>query len=112
MSLLSAVVAAVFLAWPRLETMGLAQGLIWLIAPHMFLRFIGLSFVMPGVVSPSLPWKWAAPAAYGVSDDFTEVPKSVCNDPEYVKMRFERFALTVTADNLDPVAELRKLCDR
>lgn len=34
MSLLSAVVAAVFLAWPRLESMGLVQALIWLIAPH------------------------------------------------------------------------------
>lgn len=65
MSLLSAVVAAVFLVWPRLETMGLAQGLIWLIAPHMFLRFIGLSFLLPGVVSPSLPREWAVPAAYG-----------------------------------------------
>ena len=65
MSLLSAVVAAAFLAWPRLKTMGLAQALIWLIAPHMFLRFIGLSFLLPGVVSPSLPQKWAVPAAYG-----------------------------------------------
>jgi len=31
----------------------------------MFLRFIGLSFLLPGVVSPSLPREWAAPAAYG-----------------------------------------------
>jgi hypothetical protein len=65
MSLVSAIVAAVLLAWPRLETMSLVEGLIWLIAPHMFLRFIGLSFLMPGVVSPSLPRAWAAPAAYG-----------------------------------------------
>ena len=41
---------------------------------------------------------------------FTEVPKSVCDDPEYLKMRFDRFALTVTANNPDPGAELRKLC--
>ncbi len=35
-----------------------------LIAPHMF-RFIGLSFLLPGVVSPSLPPGFARPAAYG-----------------------------------------------
>ena len=32
--------------------------------PHTF-RFIGLSFLVPGVVSPSLPVALAAPAAYG-----------------------------------------------
>jgi hypothetical protein len=32
--------------------------------PHTF-RFIGLSFLVPGVVSPSLPAAFAAPAAYG-----------------------------------------------
>ncbi len=31
----------------------------------MFLRTIGLSFLVPGVVSPSLPATFAAPAAYG-----------------------------------------------
>jgi hypothetical protein len=31
----------------------------------MFLRFIGLSFLVPGVVSGSLPKAWAVPAAYG-----------------------------------------------
>ena len=31
----------------------------------MFLRFIGLSFLIPGVVSVSLPEAWAVPAAYG-----------------------------------------------
>lgn len=65
MSLLSSAAAAVLLVWPRLETLGLTQALIWLVAPHMFLRFIGLSFLLPGVVSPSLPRAWAAPAAYG-----------------------------------------------
>src|SRR5215469_16241388 len=65
MSLLSSAVAAALLVWPRLETLGLTQALIWLVAPHMFLRFIGLSFLMPGVVSPSLPREWAVPAAYG-----------------------------------------------
>jgi hypothetical protein len=36
-----------------------------LIAPHLFLRFIGLSFLVPGVVSASRPKAFAAPAAYG-----------------------------------------------
>jgi hypothetical protein len=31
----------------------------------MFLRFIGLSFLVPGVVSPSLPAAFAVPAGYG-----------------------------------------------
>jgi len=31
----------------------------------MFLRFIGLSVLVPGVVSPLLPAAFAAPAAYG-----------------------------------------------
>lgn len=65
LSLLSSVAAGALLIWPRLETLSLTQALIWLVAPHMFLRFIGLSFLMPGVVSPSLPRQWAAPAAYG-----------------------------------------------
>jgi hypothetical protein len=33
----------------------------------MFLRFIGLSFLVPGVVSPLLPPGFAIPAAYGDS---------------------------------------------
>ena len=67
MTLLSSAVAAVLLVWPRLETLSLTQALLWLVAPHMFLRFIGLSFLLPGVVSPTLPREWAAPAAYGDS---------------------------------------------
>jgi hypothetical protein len=35
-----------------------------LVLLHAF-RFIGLSFIVPGVVSPSLPRDFAAPAAYG-----------------------------------------------
>jgi hypothetical protein len=31
----------------------------------MFFRFIGLSFLVPGVVSPQLPAAFAVPAAYG-----------------------------------------------
>ena len=36
-----------------------------LIAPHLFLRFIGLSFLIPGVAAPSLPAAFALPAAWG-----------------------------------------------
>src|SRR5262249_39221750 len=35
-----------------------------LVAPHMF-RFIGLSFLVSGVVSSELPAAFAVPAAYG-----------------------------------------------
>jgi hypothetical protein len=35
-----------------------------LILLHCF-RFVGLSFLVPGVVSPELPTTWAFPAAYG-----------------------------------------------
>jgi hypothetical protein len=36
----------------------------WFVAPHMFFRFIGLSFLVPGVVSSSLPPAFAIPAAF------------------------------------------------
>ena len=61
----SSIVAAALLVWPELHALDSRTGLLWLIAPHMFLRFIGLSFLVPGVVSASLPRSWAAPAAYG-----------------------------------------------
>jgi hypothetical protein len=64
LSLISSSVAAALLAWPALHTLGGRTALLWLVAPHMFLRFIGLSFLVPGVVSASLPREWAAPAAY------------------------------------------------
>jgi hypothetical protein len=50
--------------WPRLGTMGRQEALLALVAPHMF-RFIGLSFLVPGVVSPSLSADFALPVAYG-----------------------------------------------
>jgi len=40
----------------------------------------------------------------------TRVQKSVCGEPEYLKMRFERYALTATPENPDPGAQLRTLC--
>jgi len=50
--------------WPRLRTRERDDALVPLVVPHTF-RFIGLSFLVPGVVSPSLPSAFAAPAAYG-----------------------------------------------
>jgi len=57
------IVAALYL-WPELRTMPIETALMALMAPHMF-RFIGLSFLVPGVVSESLPPGFARPAAYG-----------------------------------------------
>jgi len=50
--------------WPRLQVIPREDALIALTVPHTF-RFVGLSFLVPGVVSPSLPSAFAAPAAYG-----------------------------------------------
>jgi hypothetical protein len=64
MGLLSAIVLAALFARPWLRNINTEQALIWLVAPHM-VRFIGPSFLVPGVVSGSLPKAWAKPAAYG-----------------------------------------------
>jgi hypothetical protein len=50
--------------WPRLRLMRREDALVPLVVPHTF-RFVGLSFLVPGVVSPSLPSAFAVPAAYG-----------------------------------------------
>jgi len=50
--------------WPRLRVMRREDALIPLVVPHTF-RFVGLSFLIPGVVSPSLAAAFAMPAAYG-----------------------------------------------
>jgi hypothetical protein len=65
MSFVSAGVVAKFYVWPWLRITEQRRGLAALVAPHLFLRFMGLSFLVPGVVSPSLPLAFAAPAAYG-----------------------------------------------
>jgi len=49
---------------PRLRAMNREEALLPLVAPHMF-RFVGLSFLVPGVVSTSLSTDFARPAAYG-----------------------------------------------
>ena len=64
-SFVSSAVAARVLVWPWLRKTEPDRALTALVAPHMFLRFIGLSFLVPGVVSPLLPAGFAVPAAYG-----------------------------------------------
>lgn len=59
----SGIVAKLYL-WPRLHGMRREEALQLLVVPHMF-RFIGLSFLVPGVVSASLSPDFARPAAYG-----------------------------------------------
>ena len=65
MSFVSAAILAKLYAWPWLRAKERREALVPLIAPHMFLRFVGLSFLIPGVVSPALPAAFAVPAAYG-----------------------------------------------
>jgi hypothetical protein len=59
----SGIVAKLYL-WPRLRGMRREEALQLLAVPHMF-RFVGLSFLVPGVVSTSLSPDFARPAAYG-----------------------------------------------
>ena len=64
-SFVSSLLAARYLVWPWLQKVQPNRALTALVAPHMFLRFVGLSFLVPGVVSPLLPAAFAMPAAYG-----------------------------------------------
>ena len=50
--------------WPKLRLLGRAEALRPLLILHSF-RFIGLAFLVPGVVSPDLPPAFAYSAAYG-----------------------------------------------
>jgi hypothetical protein len=50
--------------WPRLRVAEREAALTALVTIHAF-RFIGLSFLVPGVAAPELPRTFAAPAAYG-----------------------------------------------
>jgi len=49
---------------PHLRAWSREDAIKALAAPHMF-RFVGLAFLMPGVVSPTLSPAFANPAAYG-----------------------------------------------
>ena len=57
------VVAARYI-WPELRSRPRAEALQPLLILHSF-RFIGLAFLVPGVVSPDLPPAFAHSAAYG-----------------------------------------------
>jgi hypothetical protein len=57
------IVTALYL-WPILRNLPTASALRPLLLLHGF-RFIGLAFLVPGVVSPNLPDAFARPAAYG-----------------------------------------------
>jgi hypothetical protein len=50
--------------WPRLRSQSRIDALRPLLLLHSF-RFVGLAFLIPGVVSPNLPNAFARPAAYG-----------------------------------------------
>jgi hypothetical protein len=57
------IVAANYI-WPKLRDRPRAEALKPLLVLHAF-RFVGLSFLVPGVVSSDLPAAFAAAAAYG-----------------------------------------------
>jgi hypothetical protein len=50
--------------WPRLRDLPRPDALRPILLLHAF-RFVGLAFLIPGVVSADLPRAFAAPAAYG-----------------------------------------------
>ncbi len=57
-------VVAVLYIWPELQARSRGEALKPLLVLHGF-RFIGLSFLIPGVVSPDLPAAFAHDAAFG-----------------------------------------------
>ncbi len=57
-------VVAAYAIWPALHNRAPSDALRPLLILHSF-RFIGLAFLIPGVVAPDLPAAFAASAAYG-----------------------------------------------
>jgi uncharacterized membrane protein len=57
------IVSALYI-WPELRVRQRADALRPLLVLHSF-RFVGLAFLVPGVVSPDLPRAFAASAAFG-----------------------------------------------
>ncbi len=64
MSLVVWGLIAKWLLAPWLERMSLHQALLYLTLPHAF-RYMGMVFLVPGVVAQPLPGTFAIPAAYG-----------------------------------------------
>ena len=50
--------------WPRIRDLPLHEAVRPILHLHLF-RYIGLAFIVPGVVGPDLQAAFAAPAAYG-----------------------------------------------
>ena len=57
-------IVAIRYIWPKLRLLRRAEALRPLLTLHSF-RFIGLAFLVPGVVSPGLPSAFTYSAAYG-----------------------------------------------
>jgi hypothetical protein len=55
---------AAYFFWPRLKQLDRRAALRPILCLHAF-RYLGLAFLVPGVVSPELSRAFAAPAAYG-----------------------------------------------
>ncbi len=64
LSLLVIGLLAKWVFWPWLASQSQRQALFWLTIPHAF-RYIGMVFLVPGVVAKPLPDYFATPAAYG-----------------------------------------------
>jgi hypothetical protein len=64
LSLLVIGLIAKWVFWPWLASQSQRQALFWLTIPHAF-RYIGMVFLVPGVVAQPLPDYFATPAAYG-----------------------------------------------
>ena len=64
LSLIAWGVVANLYIWPELRARSAADALRPILILHSF-RFVGLSFLVPGVVSPDLPNAFARHAAYG-----------------------------------------------
>ena len=63
LSLLSSGIFAKLYLVPWLRRMSRTDALVSMVSPHMFFRFIGLSFLARGVVSPSLQAEFAGPCS-------------------------------------------------
>ncbi len=68
LSVLMGFVASILITslyvWPQLHSVSVTAALTALVAIHAY-RFIGLGFLVPGVVSSALPPEFARQAAYG-----------------------------------------------
>jgi hypothetical protein len=64
MSFILWATVAVRYIWPALQARPRADALYPILLLHAS-RFVGLAFLVPGVVSPDLPLAFARPAAYG-----------------------------------------------